>query len=99
MHKTAAWLFPLIAISVAVFIVVFFIDINLASTKLVTTKTHEDKVLVVKDEETSWIGKLSRIRHPEYLYPVNEVSLEMNSFVSSDENKQYRLSIKLASSY
>jgi hypothetical protein len=99
MHKTATWLFPLIAASVAVFIIMLFIDINQPSTKMVKTEIYEDKGLAAKDDEASWIGKLSRFRHPEYLYPVNEVSLEMNSLVSSDEKKQYRLSIKLGSSY
>ena len=83
MHKTAVWLFPLIAASVAVFIVVLFIDINQPSAKMLKTEIHEDKVLATKDDGVSWIGRLSRIRHPEYLYPVNEVSLEMNSFALS----------------
>lgn len=100
MHKTAYWLFPLIASAVAIFIVLFFIDIHPAtSSRLDNTKSHSAKELVAEDEKTSWIGRLSEIRQPEYLYPINEVSLEMNPLMQSDDKKSYHLSVKLASSY
>lgn len=99
MNKTASWLFPIIAVAVAVFIVIFFIDINPASAGLTKNEAHADKHLEVDDEETSWISRLSQIRKPEYLYPINEVSLEMSSRTQNDTGLQYRLNIKLASSY
>jgi len=99
MHKTASWLFPIIAAAVAIFIVVFFIDINPASAGLTKNEVHVDKHIAVDDEKMSWISRLSKIREPEYLYPINEVSLEMSSQSHNDGNLQYRLDVKLSSSY
>lgn len=99
MHKTASWLFPLIAVAVGIFIIVFFIDINPAEAGLTKNEDHVDKVVVSDEEKTNWIGRLSQIHKPEYLYPINEVSLEMGSQGQNDTNVHYRLTIKLASSY
>jgi predicted flavoprotein YhiN len=100
MHKTAYWLFPLIAIAVAVFIILFFIEINQVSTvESKNTEVQLTKSLVLEDDKGSWISRLSQIHRQEYLYPVNEVSLEISPMVQSESIKQYRLNVKLASSY
>lgn len=99
MHKTASWLFPIIAVAVGIFIIVFFININPTEVGLTKNKDHVDKVVALDEEKTNWIGRLSQIHKPDYLYPINEVSLEMGSQGQSDTNIQYRLTIKLASSY
>ncbi len=51
MHKTASWLFPIIAVGVAVFITVFFIDINRASAEIVKNEAHTGKYLASDDEK------------------------------------------------
>ncbi len=99
MHKTASWLFPIIAVGVAVFITVFFIDINRASAEIVKNEAHTGKYLASDDEKTSWIGRLSQMQKPEYLYPINEVSVEMSSTTQNLADLKYRLDVKLVNSY
>lgn len=78
-RRAAFWLFPLIAIAVAVFITVFLIQINPSVPKVEISDT--DEVLPPKESsgEKSWIEGITNHNDKKYFYPVNEVRLKLDS--------------------
>lgn len=81
-RRAAFWLFPLIAIAVAVFITVFLFQINPSVPKVEISDTEE--VLPPKESsgEKSWIEGITNQNDKEYFYPVNEVRLKLDSIGS-----------------
>jgi hypothetical protein len=101
MRRAAYWLFPIIAIAVALFIVVFMIQIN-PSSALESETAHEDdiNVSVSTDEEApGWLKRLKFNNDSGYAYPVNDVSLKMDSGSLDSKVKKYRLIVNLKDSY
>ncbi|MDD5716692.1 MAG: hypothetical protein PHW64_02730 [Sulfuricurvum sp.] len=100
MRRAAYWLFPLIALAVAVFIVLFLIQINPAAPKLDSLKSEEsDSTQTVDEESGSWIDRLSGSEDKGYFYPINEVTLKLDMDRGAVASENYRLSVILKSSY
>lgn len=100
MRRFAYWLFPLIAILVAIFIVVFMIDINPAAPAL-----HQDAALeetaqpIGAEGSPSWIKHFKVKREKEYVYPVNEVTIALDDNESLRKDQRYHLVVPLKNSY
>ncbi|MDD5158551.1 MAG: hypothetical protein PHI47_00765 [Sulfuricurvum sp.] len=81
MRRAAYWLFPLIALTVAVFIVVFMIQINPAAPVL-NERPGEAETEVASHfnpEIGNWIERFSTTEEKGYFYPVNELTLELDA--------------------
>jgi hypothetical protein len=101
MRRAAYWLFPIIAIAVAIFIVVFMVQMNPSSFQEME-KNHENDttVSVSTDEEApGWLKRLKLNHDSGYAYPVNDVSLNMDSGTLDSKDKKYRLLVNLKDSY
>jgi hypothetical protein len=81
MRRAAYWLFPLIALAVAVFIVVFMIQINPVAPDLNSTSGEAEakEVSHFSPEIGSWIERFSSSEEKGYFYPVNELTLELDT--------------------
>lgn len=81
MRRAAYWLFPLIALAVAVFIVVFMIQINPAAPVLNTTSggTETEVTSHFSPDIGNWIERFSSVEEKGYFYPVNELTLELDA--------------------
>ena len=77
MRRAAYWLFPLIALMVAVFITIFLIQINPSAPKVKISDTEEVLPSEASSDEKSWISRFSASDEKEYFYPVNEVTLNL----------------------
>jgi hypothetical protein len=78
MRRFAYWLFPTIAIAVAIFIVVFMIQIN-PKVSLEEEKLHSmDTPSSVEERSHGWINDLTVSDEKGYLYPVNELTLQID---------------------
>lgn len=101
MRRFAYWLFPTIAIVVAVFIVAFMIEINPVAPAI-----GEDIILdetskpILSDESsTGWIKHFTINNEKEYFYPVNEVTIALDDNESHTKAQRYRLVVPLKDSY
>jgi ABC-type Na+ efflux pump permease subunit len=81
MRRAAYWLFPLIALAVAVFIVVFMIQINPAAPVLdaASGETKTEVASHFSPEIGNWIDRFSSAEEKGYFYPVNELTLELDA--------------------
>lgn len=81
MRRAAYWLFPLIALAVAVFIVVFMIQINPAAPVLNATsgEAETEDSSHFSPEIGNWIERFSSSEEKGYFYPVNELTLELDT--------------------
>lgn len=100
MRRFAYWLFPVIAVVVAVFIVVFMIDINPAAP-ILDQDTALDETAKALNAEGSlgWINHFNLKRDKASAYPVNEVTILLDDNESSNKDKRYRLWVPLKDSY
>jgi len=78
MRRAAYWLFPLIALTVAVFITIFLIQINPSAPKVEISDIDEVLPAEASSNEKSWISHFSGNDEKEYFYPVNEVTLNLD---------------------
>lgn len=81
MQRIAYWLFPLIAVAVAIFIVVFMIQINSAAPPLHDEGSAELQGSSSPDSKgnAGWLKHFSLGEDKGYLYPVNELTLELDT--------------------
>lgn len=100
MRRFAYWLFPLIAILVAIFIVVLMIDINPAVPTLQQDGTLDESSKPMNTEiSAGWIKHFKVKRDQEYAYPVNEVTITLDDNETISKTKGYRLVVPLKDSY
>lgn len=101
MRRFAYWLFPLIAGAVAVFIVVLLIRINPSTPPIDAEAIQEDDNGSVDSTDTkgSWIDRFSMSEDSGTVYPINEVSLELDMGEEKSSLDRYRLSVPLQNSY
>lgn len=85
----------------AIFIVMFMIQINPSAPILEPEGFDEDNVSLSppSKEEASWLERFSLGEEKGYLYPINEVSLILDMPDSAPAASRYRLSVPLKSSY
>ncbi len=95
MRRAAVWLFSFIAFGVAVFIVVFLIQINpresFSDVKGEDSLSHTSQKS--GGEFESWISRFSTPEESDYFYPVNEVTLNLDMGNGSNPSMVYRLSV------
>ncbi|MFZ2889431.1 hypothetical protein [Sulfuricurvum sp.] len=77
-RRAAYWLFPLIAIGVAVFIVFFLIQINPSTPHIEMSDVNEVLPPKEGEEHKGWMDKFSLSSEKEYFYPVNELYLNLD---------------------
>lgn len=80
MRRAAFWLFPLIAFAVALFIVLFLIQINPSAPKMGSADNENgaDASEGIGEKFGSWISHFSTTKESGYFYPVNEVTLKLD---------------------
>ncbi|MCX6074755.1 MAG: hypothetical protein NTY39_10580 [Campylobacterales bacterium] len=76
MRRFVYWLFPIIAITVAIFIVVFMIQINPKVSLEEEKQYSQDTPVNVEERSRGWINDLTVSDEKGYLYPVNELTLQ-----------------------
>lgn len=89
-QRAIYWLFPLIALAVAVFISYFLIQINPSAPKV--SLSDVDEVLPPKESssENNWLKGVIGDNDKEYFYPVNEVDIRLDTPetpISQDSNQ------------
>lgn len=101
MQRFAYWLFPLIAVAVAIFIVVFMFQINSA-----VPVSDERKAMHVAsstapatEENLGWLERFSFGGDKGYFYPVNELTLELDTSADTNAGESFRLSVPLKNQY
>jgi len=101
MRRAAYWLFPLIAAAVAIFIVIFMIQINPSAPHPNDGTDGEDTDTSpqVTEQSGSWLDRFSISEEKGYFYPVNEVSLKLTDGETATVAAHYRLTVPLKSSY
>lgn len=101
MRRAAYWLFPIIAVCVAVFIVILLIEVNPTDPVVSHEQVSHDIVMSDDTNESpqSWINGLHLTKEKEYSYPINEVVIEMDSQSSVLKSHKYHLTILLKDSY
>ncbi|MCK9372411.1 MAG: hypothetical protein M0P91_04380 [Sulfuricurvum sp.] len=101
MQRIAYWLFPLIAVAVAIFIIVFMIQINSAppSAKGEPSSSGEERGTPVKEGEAGWLERFSSEEDKSHLYPLNELTLELDTLSAQGEEVSFRLSVPLKNDY
>lgn len=101
MRRFAYWLFPTIAIVVAVFIVVFMIEINPAAPALSRdiSLDQTSKPMASGESSSGWIKHFNISNEKEYVYPVNEVTIALDDNESHAKAQRYRLTVPLKDSY
>jgi len=100
MRRFAYWLFPIIAIAVAIFIVAFIIEINPAAPVMQEDVALDESSKPTLEESSSgWINHFNVNRDKEYFYPVNEVTIALDDNESHKKVQQYHLVVPLKDSY
>ncbi len=100
MRRFVYWLFPAIALVVAVFIIALLIEINPSVPRNSSEGADENSVLASQsDEDTSWMNRLKRSKEKEYFYPINEVSIEMGPKHIDPSAQRFKLIVHLNDSY
>jgi len=101
MRRFAYWLFPIIAIVVAVFIVVLMIEVNPAAPAIGRDIALDEtpKPLLSEESSSGWIKNFNISHEKEYFYPVNEVTIALDDNESHTKAQQYHLVVPLKDSY
>jgi hypothetical protein len=101
MRRAAYWLFPIIAICVAVFIIVLLIEVNPTASVVTKEQVSDDIVLSDDTNESShsWVNGLHLTKEKEFYYPINEVVIEMDSQSDELKSHKYHLTVLLKDSY
>ncbi|HEX5328773.1 hypothetical protein [Sulfuricurvum sp.] len=100
MRRAAYWLVPLIAFAVAVFIVLFLVQINPSAPRVDLNENAAESVSSegLKGQLGSWISHFAKSGEDDYFYPVNEVTLKLDMGDKNNALELYRLTIKPKSS-
>lgn len=99
MHIFLKWFTPIIGIGVAIFIIIFLVNIN-SMKKIQELKplTRESKPAQQKDEKV-WLEHFSNTQRLGYFYPVNEVYIKTSLDKKIQSSTVYRLSASLIDPY
>ncbi len=101
MRRFAYWLFPTIAVAVAIFVVFFLIEINPSAPQVGAEEESRTLNLFTapSDSTNGWIDRFSFSRDADYLYPVNEVTVVLEDSAGDASGARYRLSVPIRDSY
>ncbi|MGZ5208336.1 MAG: hypothetical protein ACXWB0_04880 [Sulfuricurvum sp.] len=99
MRRFAYWLFPTIALFVAIFVVAFMIQIN-PNVPIVHEVSDPQADSPSADEQSSnWMSQLHLNDEKGYFYPVNELSIQTDDSPNDVKIQRYHLMIHLKDSY
>ncbi len=99
MHTFLKWLTPLIGVGVAIFIVMFLIDIN-SSKKINSLEPFQlESTASPKDKSKIWLNHFSDTQRLGYFYPVNEVYIQTPLDEKITSKTIYKLSASLIDPY
>lgn len=95
MRRAAFWLVPLIAFAVALFIVLFLVQINPSAPKMSSSENENDvgSSEGLGEKLGSWINHFSTTKESGYFYPVNEVTLKLDVGGENNALCMYRLTV------
>ncbi|WP_345993876.1 hypothetical protein [Sulfurimonas sp. HSL-1716] len=99
MQSAFKWLTPIITIGVAIFIVIFLIDINPSEDmQAVDVKIKNTKI---KDEKSEplWLNHLSKSEKGGFFYPVNEIFVDLDLSEQIVLTKIYQLNASISDPY
>ena len=99
MRRFAYWLFPTIAIFVAVFVVAFMIEINPNVPVVNEDEDPHSKSLISDEHSRGWMNDLHLDEEKGYFYPVNELSIQTDDTLSDVKTQKYHLMVHLKDSY
>ena len=101
MRRFAYWLFPVIAIAVAVFIVAFMIEINPKAPAVERDLSLDAASEPTVSDESSigWIKRFNINKEKEYFYPINEVTIALDDNEGHTKAQRYHLVVPLKDSY
>lgn len=100
MRRFAYWLFPIIAILVAIFIVVFMVEINPKAPALHQGAALDETAQPMFIEGSpGWLKHFKVKRDQAYVYPVNEVTIALDDNESLNKAQRYHLVVPLKDSY
>lgn len=100
MQNAFKWLTPIITIGVAIFIVIFLIDIN-PSDDIQKVEQLKIKSTRIKDDnpETLWLNHFSKSEQDGYFYPVNEIFVDLDLSQQIVLTKIYQLNAFISDPY
>ena len=99
MHTILKWFTPIIGIGVAIFIIIFLININ-SHEKIRELKPLSRKSTTAKQKnEKVWLEHFSDTQRLGYFYPVNEVYIKTSLDKKIQSKTVYRLSASLIDPY
>lgn len=95
MRRAAFWLVPLIAFAVALFIVLFLVQINPSAPKISSSENGEEAGFSagLGEKFGSWISNFSTTKESGYFYPVNEVTLKLDMGEKDNSAEMFRVTI------
>jgi len=99
MRRFAYWLFPTIAIFVAVFVVAFMIEINPNVPVVNEDEDSHSKSLISEEHSRGWMSDLHLSEEKGYFYPVNELSIQTDGAPNDIKTQRYHLMVHLRDSY
>lgn len=99
MHNLLKWFTPIIGIGVAIFIVMFLININSSKKTKSLEPLQLKSVEVPKDNTKLWLSHFSKTERLGYFYPVNEVYIQTSLSEKITSNTIYKLSASLIDPY
>ncbi|MBU0632211.1 hypothetical protein KKA17_06180 [bacterium] len=100
MQSAFKWLTPIVTIGVAVFIIIFLIDIN-PSENIQMVDKLKFKIKKIDDEkpEELWVNHFSKSEQNGYFYPVNEVFVDLELSEKIALKKIYQVNASITDSY
>jgi len=99
MHKFLKWFTPIIGIGVAIFIIIFLININSHETVEELKPLSRKSIASKKTNEKVWLEHFSNTQRLGYFYPVNEVYIKTSLNKKILSKTVYRLSAALIDPY
>jgi len=101
MQRIATWLTPLITIGVALFIVIFLVEINNNEPvpSVDPSKKSTDTISDTSVSHSRWLDQFAKSERLGYFYPVNEISIKLDLDETLISEKIYKLSAPLKDPY
>ena len=99
MHNLLKWLTPIIGIGVAIFIVMFLININSSKKTKNLEPFQIQSIVSPKDKTKVWLNHFSETERLGYSYPVNEVYIKTSLDEKIISKTIYKLSASLIDPY
>ncbi len=89
----AKWLFPTISVGVALFLILFLVQVNQTDTSIYADKADipQAKKLAPGPSKEKWIERFSEHENQGYFYPVTEIFVEVDLKEPPSKTINYQL--------